>query len=445
MLFIYLMAILHPLRSLLVIGCCICVSAKAQDSIYQYDIHSIQSPFTLAARRASFENYLFNKTIKETFSGPLNQYTEDKFQDAALSAVQFLIENPFTQRGLDKMFDWYFQSDPYTRETALMTAYAIYPKLYNEKIAAIVPYEKNPKLFAMGLLYNFQNDSSDAFIRKALRQINIQFAQNEAIPVLAELKKYLYSHKRDEGAATPSLRELFNYQRLFQQKTIYSFQRWNRDYPGICIVQYEDGSFAKDSTGRLVTIKQLARSGSGMPYFITNGNTPQGIYRIAGINSSIDHLIGPTPNLQSIIPFQNDSVFYRGITYDPTASPLDNYKRLLPPSWQNYTPMQESFFAGLTGRRFIVVHGSTLDSKFFKDEPFYPLTPTDGCLATAETWDPQNGYLQQSDQLRLVNTFLRTPSTMGMLVVIDLDNQQRGVMPEEIEELIKNYESSIKK
>ncbi|MDE1191495.1 MAG: hypothetical protein PW786_05095 [Arachidicoccus sp.] len=425
--------------------CAIHSYTHAQDSIYQYDIHSIQSPFTLAARRSSFENYLFNKTIKETFTGPLNQYTEDKFQDAALSAVQFLIENPYTQRGLDKMFDWYFQSDPYTRETALLCAYAVYPSLYNQKILTIVPYEKNPKLFAMGVLYNFRNDSSDAFVRRMLHQINIQFANNDAIPVLSELKKYLLNHVRYEHIATPAWRELFNYQRLFGQKTVYSFQRQNRDYSGICIVQYEDGSFAKDSSGKLITIRQLARSGSGMPYFITNGNTPQGIYRIAGINSSIDHLIGPTPNLQSIIPFQNDYVFYRGITYDLTASPLDNYKRLLPPSWQDYMPMQESFFAGQAGRRFIIIHGSTLDPKFFEGQPFYPLTPTDGCLATSEIWNPKDGYLLQSDQLKLVNTFMRTPSGMGMLILINLDNQQKNISSEEIEELVKNYELSLPK
>ncbi|HEY0297900.1 MAG TPA: hypothetical protein VGB84_01650, partial [Arachidicoccus sp.] len=267
---------------------------KAQDSIYQYDIHSIQSPFTLATRRTSFENYLYNKTIKETFSGPLNQYTEEKFQDAALSAIQFLIENPYTQRGFDKMFDWYFQSDEYTRETLLMGIYGIYTSLYNQKVASILPYEKNPKLFAMAALYNFRNDSSVDFVRKTLHQMNIQFAQNNKIPILAELRKYLLNHVKDAQSPRPSFRELFNYQRLFGQKIVYSFQRQNRDYSGICIVQYEDGSFAKDRSGKLITIKQLARSGSAMPYFITNGNTPQGIYRIAGINSSIDNLIGPT-------------------------------------------------------------------------------------------------------------------------------------------------------
>jgi len=423
--------------------CCISVLANAQDSIYQYDMHTIQSPFTLAARRTSFKNYLFNNTIKGTFTGPLNQYTEDNFESAVLSAIQFLIQNQYTQEGFDKMFNWYFPLNASAKEALLMGIYGIYPTLYNHKVAAILPYEKNPKLFAMGVLYNFRNDSSNGFVRKTLLQINRQFAQSDSIPILAELKKYLLNHTKEENAITPPINELFKYQRLFQQKTIYSFQRWNRDYTGICIIQYEDGSFAKDSLGKLIMIRQLARSGSGMPYFITNGNTPQGVYRINGINSSIDYLIGTTPNLQSVIPFQNDAVFYRGIPYDSTVQPLDNYKRLLPPAWQNYLPMQESFFAGRIGRRYIVVHGSTLDPQFFEGKSFYPLSPTDGCLSAFEKWNSEDGYLQQSDQLNLVNTFLRTPATSGILMVINLDNQQKSVTPEEIEMLVKNYEASF--
>jgi hypothetical protein len=420
------------------------ISACAQDSIYQYNIRNIQSPFTLAERRMSFKNYLFNNTIKGTFTGPLNQYTEDDFESAVLSAIQFLIQNQYTQEGFDKMFNWYFPMDESAQEALLMGIYGIYPNLYQQKVESILPYEKNPKLFAMGALYGFRNDTSDNFVQKTLLQINRQFAQSDSIPVLAELKKYLLHHTKDKNTATPPINELFKYQRLFQQKTIYSFQRWNRDYTGICIIQYEDGSFAKDSSGNLITIRQLARSGSGMPYFITNGNTPQGVYRIEGINSSINNLIGPTPNLQSVIPFQSDSIFYRDIPYDSTAQPLDNYKRLLPPAWQNYSPMQESFFSGLVGRRYIIIHGGTLDSEFFKDKTFYPLTPTDGCLSTFEKWNPENGYLQQSDQLKLVNTFLQTPATAGILMIINLDNQQKNVTPEEIETLVKNYEQSRK-
>ena len=63
---------------------------------------------------------------------------------------------------------------------------------------------------------------------------------------------------------------------------IYSFQRWNRDYPGMAIIQNGDGSFARDSLGNLLIFQQLARSASDLPYFITSGSTPQGIFSVQG-------------------------------------------------------------------------------------------------------------------------------------------------------------------
>jgi hypothetical protein len=418
---------------------------NAQDSLVKFNIANIQSPFTLQARRNEFKNYLLNKTIKETFLGPLNQNTEYRFEDAWLSAIQFMICNQYTQRGMEKMFELRYLLDQSARETMQLALYALYPKMYQDKVLELLKRETNAKLFAMEALYCFRNDSSESFIRNISLQINNKFAQSDNIPILVELKRYLTNYRKDIVAPTPPLKELFNYQQLWKQKTIYSFQRWDRDFTGICIIQYADGSFAKDSSGKLLTFRQLARSGSGMPYFITNGNTPQGIYRIAGIGSSIDHLIGPTPNLQTLIPFQNDQVFYRGLPYDSTAIALDNYKILLPPSWQSYSPMQESFFAGNIGRRYIIIHGSTLDPEFFKDKDFYPLTPTDGCLVTSERWDSVSGKLQESTQLNLVNTFLRTPGTMGLLVVVNIDNQQKDVSAEEIQMLIKKYEEGLKK
>lgn len=423
-----------------------CVSSvKAQDSLIQYDIKTIQSPFTLQSRRDEFKNYLLNKTIKDTFLGPLNQNTEYRFEDAWLSAIQFMICNQYTERGMEKMFELRYLLDQSGRETMLLALYALYPKMYQEKVLELLKQETNAKLFAMEALYCFRNDSSKVFIKDIFSQIRNKFADSENIPVLVELKKYLINYSKDINTHTPPLKELFNYQQLWKQKTIYSFQRWNRNFTGICIIQYADGSFAKDSSGKLLTFRQLARSGSGMPYFITNGNTPQGVYRIAGIGSSIDHLIGPTPNLQTLIPFQNDQIFYRGLPYDSNTNPLDNYKILLPPSWQNYQPIQESFFAGKIGRRYIIIHGSTLDPEFFKEKDFYPLTPTDGCLMAAERWDGISGKLQESTQLNLVNTFLRTPGTMGLLVVVNIDNQQKDISAEEIQTLIKNYEDNRKK
>lgn len=408
--------------------------------VIQYNKSAIHSDFVLEARRTSFKKYLMEKTIQETFSGPLNQYTDYKFENACLSATQFLIKNQYTQRGFEKMFEQYFRLDPSTRLALLTAVYGIYPLSFKEKVSAILPYEKDPKLFAIAAVYDYRIDSSIANRSRLVQQMERQFAGSNQIPLLRQLRAYLLRHLANRQTPIPSVVELFRYQQLWKQKTVYSFQRWDRNYSGLSIVQYEDGHFARDQHGKLKIFRQLARSGSGLPSFITNGNTPQGIYRIAGSRVSIDKLIGPTPTLQSILPYQADSVFFRGLPYDSTGSKLDNYKILLPPSWQAYSPMQESFWAGAVGRRYIVIHGSTLDGSFFEGWPFYPNSPTDGCLSTLESWDAATGGIAQSDQLELVNTYLKTPGGLGMLEVINLDNQKKNVTPEEINALVAQFE-----
>lgn len=407
-----------------------------------YNKEEIHSDFVLAARRASFKKYLMEKTIKETFSGPLNQYTDYKFENACLSATQFLIKNQYTQRGFEKMFEQYFRLDPSARFALLTAVYGIYPVTFKDKIKEILPYERDPKLFAIAALYDYRIDTSITNRNRLMRQMEKQFAGSSQNVLLRQLSSYLLRHLADQITPTPSVIELFRYQQLWKQKTIYSFQRWDRNYSGLCIVQYEDGHFARDQNGKLKIFRQLARSGSGLPSFITNGNTPQGLYRIAGSRVSIDKLIGPTPTLQSIIPFQSDSVFFRGLPYDSTGTKLDNYKILLPPSWQSYPPMQQSFWAGAAGRRYIVIHGSTLDGSFFEDWSFYPNAPTDGCLSTMESWDTATGALDKSDQLDLVNTYHKTPGGLGLLEVINLDNQKKNVSVEEINALVEKFEAS---
>lgn len=411
--------------------------------ITHYDKSGIHSEFVLAKRRASFKKYLIEKTIQETFSGPLNQNTEYKFENACLSATQFLIKNQYSQRGFDKMFEQYFQLERSARLALLTAVYGIYPATYKAKIKEVLPYEKDPKCFAIAALYQFRGDSSIQFKNNLLSQMRRQFANSYQIDMLRELTKYLQQYRNQVRTPTPNIQELFRYQQLWKQKTIYSFQRWDRNYSGLCIVQLKNGRFARDAAGKLLMFKQLARAGSGLPYFITNGNTPQGVYRIAGARVSIDKLIGPTPTLQSIIPFQSDSVFYRGLPIDRSLSPLDNYKKLLPPSWQSYPPMQESFYGGKVGRRYIVVHGSTLDKGFFEGYSFYPNSPTDGCLSTLESWDESTGGILHSDQLQLVNTFIKSPDNMGILEVINLDNKKENVTPAEIQALVHTFEAGL--
>jgi hypothetical protein len=242
----------------------------------------------------------------------------------------------------------------------------------------------------------------------------------------------------------PDFDSLFAHQQRHGFKMVYSFQRANRDYPGLAVVQFADGRFARDSLGQLKVFVQLARSGSNLPYFLTNGSTPQGLFSITGIGISNNVFIGPTPNLLSAMMHEiNPPVFthYMPIVYN--ATPERIYKSYFPENWLQWPGLPEAYQAGFIGRSEIIAHGSTIDPEWFAGESYYPLSPTLGCLSGLELWNKKTGKIDRSDQLDLVNTFLETPGKKGYLLVINLDDKQSPVSREELENLINKFEGSF--
>ncbi len=186
-------------------------------------------------------------------------------------------------------------------------------------------------------------------------------------------------------------------------------QRHNRDYPGMAIVQNADGTFMRNAEGRLMVFEQLARSASGLPYFIPDGNTPQGVYSIQGTATTYNKLIGPTPNLQLIMPYERkwNTYFHAGdsTVYSPASDMFWAYQQLLPPALRNSNALAEAYYAGKLGRNPIIAHGTTIDPEYFRNKPWYPLTPTMGCLCAKELWNVSNGRLLVSDQYNLDERF----------------------------------------
>lgn len=404
----------------------------------QLSKNDIQTDVVLYQKRKSFDNYLREKTINETFAQPLDSNTEYLYETACWAIAQFMIESPEVHKGFDKMFQRYDSLQYSTRRAFLEAVYTVYPTEYLNDIRILLLNETVPKLFAMEALYLLRADHSKDIVQQLENRL-LQFPGSDTLDLLQELKKYLALHNNLVKQPTPDITALFAHQKLLQQKSVYSFQRWNRDYPGLAIVQFEDGSFAKDSTGKLLVFQQLARSASDLPYFITNGNTPQGVFSVVGVDIAHNNFIGPTPNIQMVMPFEADSLYWH-TTYDSLQDALTNYKNLLPKSWQNYSPMTEAFYAGKVGRSEIIAHGTTIDPDYFKGKPFYPLTPTLGCLCAKETWNVFNGRIAESDQFNLVDTFLQTPADTGYVFVINLDDQQKAVSRNDVEQWVKMYE-----
>jgi hypothetical protein len=422
-------------------------------------MEGIYSDFVLYPKRTLLEKDLRERIIGRTFSLPLDSNTEYKYGSACDAISQFLFQSPETERGFRQLFAGYDSLSRDTKKAFLEALYAIGSGNFAAPVRAILERETDPKLFAICAVYLHRCDpvmDNDNSLKIRMAE---KFPGYDTVAILNELQDYLSYHEGWVKGKTPAIGELFSYQASIGQKIIWSFQRWDRDYPGLAIVQNADGSFVRDQQGKLRVFRQLARSGSDLPYFITDGSTPQGIYSIQGTAVSRTHFIGPTPNLQLIMPNEDSWRRYFLQRKDSTGrtsaepgagtgagmspgsiAPVDSlrlYQALLPPGWRGYRPMMEAWNAGRIGRTEIIAHGTTIDPEYFKGKPFYPLTPTMGCLCAEEVWNPGNGRLVISEQFGLVSAFLSTPGSKGYLYVINVDDQRMPVSRQEAEEWVK--------
>lgn len=414
----------------------ICTAQSRREDIY--------SGFVLYDKRAWLEKDLRENVIGHTFTQAVDSNSEYRFESACLAISQFQLTGTDVAHGFDKLFLQYDSLQYDTKRALLEAVYATYPGRYVQQVQQVFQKETHPKLFAMCATYLFRNDTATSNINDIKIRMVEQFSNYDSIPLLLALENHLNTYLSNKAHKTPDIAALFNYQAARKQKTIYSFQRWNRDYGGIAIVQDATGRFMRHPDGRLMIFEQLARSASDLPYFITNGSTPQGIYSIQGTAVSKNSLIGPTPNLQLLMPNEGSWDKYFQLSpwerWDSTRDSMQSYLELLPPSWRKYAPMTEVFQAGLIGRSEIIAHGTTIDPEYFRHKPWYPLTPTNGCLCAKELWNVSNGRLLVSEQFNLVSAFTATPGNKGHLFVINLDDQQAPVTRAELERYIKAYE-----
>jgi hypothetical protein len=234
----------------------------------------------------------------------------------------------------------------------------------------------------------------------------------------------------------PPLKDIFSDSFLTSQTVIYSLQRSNRDYAGLAIIRKPDGTFLKDSTGNYFHILQLAKAITAYPFYITNGNTPQGILRFTGFQVSRLLYIGPTQNLQMQLPYEDSpDVFFNDSNFIDTSWSSALYASLLPPTWKNYAGIYESFYAGEMGRSAVIMHGTTIDPEFYKAQTYYPQTPSLGCLCSYEEWN-DSGYRVHSNQQQIVDALNNIGATDGYVVVIDMDDKHNAVSIEEVKPLL---------
>lgn len=384
-------------------------------------------PETAVAGRIALWEKL-DSAIESAFSAPLDEATEKTWPGAYWAAELKQDRGKLVLDALRlAMEDFPSHSEDFRRAT-LEAASALFPQELVPEMRRVLAQEKDEKRFAMAAYYLLRAEPTDKTHRRIEKELR-RFPAADTHPILRALKRRLAP---PSNAATPSLTDLLAYPFAPAGPVVFSLQRPDRRRTGLAVVRGADGRFIRQPDGTLFAVPQLALALSNMPGTITNGNTPQGVFSISGMDVSTNVFIGTTPMLVSRLPFEAPPTdFFHGTRTD-TAWSIDLYKKLLPQSWQNQPGMMEAFDAGEAGRSEIVIHGTTIDPGFYIAQPYYPQTPSMGCLCTAELWDINSGKALASDQLALLRAYAAAGGGKGYLVVVELEDVPRPVALDDV-------------
>ena len=402
----------------------------------QYDV-PLYTSYTTEAARAKMNERLIKNSITKNLLLPLSDSTEENWEDAFDAMEVMNYHAPFVQSKVEAAFDSIGVRSVSFQRALMELAYANYPGKFIMQTNVLLEETTDPKIFAVCAEYLLQHKKADAekeiLSKKLLEKFTDTAYKN---PVLFMLSTRLKSADVNQQPVHEVLKDIVSKNFLPGQIVMYSFQRKNRDYPGMVLIRNADGNFVRDSSGNLFHLPQLARSISNLPGYLRNGNTPQGIFKMFGFGVSMSNFIGPTANVQMGMPVElSIQKFFDDSTILDSAWTIDWYQKLIPKKLQSYLPLYDSYYAGLAGRSEIIAHGTTIEPDYYAGKPYFPLTPTQGCLCTKEIW---NGKRLESDQQKLVNGLLEVGGANGYCVVIEIDDKQAPVAIKDLLPYLKN-------
>jgi len=404
------------------------------------DARRTVAPRTIAKARAEFLEETIRETIERPLAGPLTDSTEGAWERAfwAMGLTRYRSET--TDRGLATALARFADRSVSFRRSLLEAVYGLNDDTYRPELWRVLGETREPKIFAMAALAVTRGTAGQS--PEAVRALlHDRFPDWQSHPVLLMLDEDLAG----AGApvpATPPLVDLFRHS-LEESPVLFSLQRKDRRYEGRVILRGADGQFARNADGSVFSVRQLALSAPGLPGYLTNGNTPEGIFSFQGFEETDNEFIGPTETIQLVLPYETPpGVFLHEATAGPWT--VQMYAALLPSSWRSYIRIYEAYYAGAAGRTEIIAHGTTINPVYYQGEPFYPNTPSLGCLTAGETWSDFDGERLTSDQQLLVDALRNNSFTDGYCVVVNLDDRRERVSQEEVRALVDAAERALR-
>jgi hypothetical protein len=244
---------------------------------------------------------------------------------------------------------------------------------------------------------------------------------------------YLYTTLREiedleSPTPNPPLADLLNWTVVPGQFHLYAICQPNRQVLCQAVIKDRNGEFVKEN-GKLWSVPLLMRSLHHLSWNFTRGQTPQGIYRIEGTVPQPDtdyfRAYGQFPLVKLFVPFEGGVKEFLPGRKGSFRENIQSYQALFPPSWQNYFPMQQAYWAGMSGRSLFRIHGSGEAATYFPgNRPQLgnnTWSPTIGCLSALELYDDQ-GNLSHADMPKILRTMttLGGGNLSGYLIVVEV-------------------------
>ncbi|MEY2917118.1 MAG: hypothetical protein RIS73_832 [Bacteroidota bacterium] len=389
------------------------------------------------SRQKTYSNIVKNSIIKN-LSLPLTDSTEENWEDAFYAMELINYKQLWIDEKIKMAFDNAEKRSAGFQRALMELVYTNYKNNFVASTAALLQKTENAKVFAMCAEYLLRSDEKKNYLKKIHLGLSAKNSIFKKDSISARIINELtYPILNAQDIINPknkiNLKILFANNILKNNVVVYSIQRKNRNNPGIVIVKDSNGNFITDNAGNIFAVTQLARSITNMPGYLTNGNTPQGIFRMHGFDISKSAAIGPTENIQLTMPFETSvQHFLKDSTIIDSVWTPKLYERLLPGVLKKQHSLFGTYYASAIGRTEIIAHGTTVDPEYYKGQTYYPFTPTQGCLCTKEIWSDVNGKRIISDQQKLVDAVKKAGGADGYLIVIEIDDQQKPVSINEI-------------
>ena len=244
-------------------------------------------------KKVALQRNIIQNTITKNLSLPLTDNTEENWIDAFWGMELLHYRSPWADGRINIAFDSIEKRSTDFQRALLELAYTSYPDRFIKQVTSLLNNSTDARVFAMSAEYLLLNNKIP-FAGINLENKKQHLVRNEKDEAITRQLFYRTQNLPRQKNSIP-ITGIISQDFLKNQTILFSFQRKNRNYPGLALIRDTAGNFIKDENGTIFSVPQLARSISNLPGYLTNGNTPQEFSGCMDLIPVKLHLLAPLP------------------------------------------------------------------------------------------------------------------------------------------------------